>query len=100
MAAAVAAFLWVEGRARADLLAAFVQGHGGVSSVHVDGLAGQAEGGAPALGFQAGVRLLGLEAYGDYTSFGGGAAVQRGVLGLRLGFDVRNTRLELRAGGD
>lgn len=88
-----------ERAARADLLAAYLQGHGGISSVQVDGVAGQRPGSAPALGFQAGVRLLGLEVYGDYTSFGSGAAVQRGILGLRLGFGVRDTRLELRAGG-
>ena len=85
--------------ARADLVAAYLQGHGGISSVQVDGVTGQRPGSATALGFQAGVRLLGLEVYGDHTSFGSGAAVQRGILGLRLGFGLRDTRLELRAGG-
>lgn len=85
--------------ARADLIAAFVQGHGGISSVQVDGSAAERPGSAPAVGVQAGARLLGLEAYGDYTSFGGGAAIQRAILGLRLGFEIRDTRLELRAGG-
>jgi len=96
----VAVLLVAEERtARADLIAAYLQGHGGVSSVHVDGAVGHRADGAPGLGVQAGFRLLGLEVFGDHTSYGGGAAVQRGIVGLRLGFGHRDTRLELRAGG-
>lgn len=98
-AAAVVLIFGGERKAHADLLAAYVQGHGGLSSAQVDGVTGQRPGNAAALGLQAGVRLLGLEAYGDYTSFGNGAAIQRGILGLRLGFSLHDTRLELRGGG-
>jgi hypothetical protein len=86
--------------ALADFLAAYVQGYGGVSSPQGDSsVGGPSSGVSPVLGVQAGARLFGLELYGDYNSYGTGASVERGILGLRLGFDFGNTRLELRGGG-
>ncbi|HEX2659518.1 MAG TPA: hypothetical protein VHU40_14645 [Polyangia bacterium] len=88
--------------ARADLLAAYVQGYGGLSSADssVSGAASSSSGRQGALGVQAGARILFLELYGDYTSLGDGMSVERGILGLRVGLDVTSkTRLELRLGG-
>ncbi len=100
MVCAVVTLLGPQRSARADLFAAYVQGYGGVSSPQGDtATAGQSSGVSPVLGVQAGARVLGLELYGDYTNYGTGASVERGILGLRLGFNFGNTRLELRGGG-
>jgi hypothetical protein len=40
-----------------------------------------------------------FEGYFDYTTFGEGANVSRGIVGLRGGFGTRDVRLVLRAGG-
>ena len=86
--------------ARADIVAAYLEGHGGVSSV--DNPATAASSGsqiAPGLGFQVGARLLFLEGYFDRTAFGQGASVSRGILGLRAGLGAGDLRLVLRGGG-
>jgi hypothetical protein len=78
--------------ARAEVVAAWAEGHGGMASNSAD--ANVADSG---LGFQLGARLLIVESYLDHTRFGEGASVTRGVLGLRAGFGNRN-RLVLRGG--
>jgi hypothetical protein len=102
-AAGLAAFIAVTGSARparADLLAAYVQGYGGVSDSDSNVSGGTSAGRQGALGVQAGARVTILELYGDYTRMGEGIAVQRGILGLRVGLDFTSkTRLELRLGG-
>jgi hypothetical protein len=90
--------------ARADIVAAYVEGHGGLGNNDTTGretASGSGSGSslAPALGFQLGVRLLIFEGYFDRTSFGSGASVSRGILGLRAGLGSQNLRLVLRAGG-
>ena len=91
--------------ARADIVAGFVQGQGGVSSSdattstnHISSLSLSA-GLAPGLGFQVGARLLFVEGYYDRTSFGSGASVQRGIVGVRWKMGLGDYRLVLRAGG-
>jgi len=84
--------------ARADVIAAYVSGYGGLASPQGDRPSGSSDM-SPMLGAQAGLRLLGLEAYGDYTSMGTNVNVERGILTLRLGFDFGAARLELRLGG-
>jgi hypothetical protein len=79
--------------ARAELVAAWAQGHGGMASNSAE--TDVADSG---LGFQLGARLLLLESYLDHTRFGEGASVTRGVLGLRGGLGSRNLRLVLRGG--
>ena len=84
--------------ARADLLAAYAQGYGGVSNSEPNG--GTTSDPSLAIGVQAGARIFGLELYGDYTSLDRNAAIERAILGLRLGFQLTEpTRLELRGGG-
>ena len=83
--------------ARADVLAAYVEGYGGLSSPQTDGSG--ASGISPGLGIQAGARLLIFEGYGDYTSFGMGSSVARGIVGLRAGIGLGGVRLILRGGG-
>jgi hypothetical protein len=88
--------------ARADLLAAYIQGYGGVSNADssVSSAASSSSGRQGALGVQAGARILFLELYGDYTTLGDGMAIERAILGLRVGLDVTSkTRIELRLGG-
>lgn len=87
--------------ARADIVAAYVQGHGGVgNNESVNRTSSSSSSGlSPAIGFQLGARLLIFEGYFDRTSFGSGAAVSRGVLGLRGGFGGNDLRLVLHAGG-
>jgi hypothetical protein len=88
--------------ARGEVAAAYLEGHGGLSSVEGDAhtaTAGATSAVAPGLGFQVGARLLLFEGYFDLTSFGDGASVSRGILGLRGGLDVGGLRLVLRGGG-
>ena len=88
--------------ARADLLAAYIQGYGGLSNADssVSSAASSSSGRQGALGVQAGARIFILELYGDYTTLGDGMAVERAILGLRVGLDVTSkTRFELRLGG-
>lgn len=88
--------------ARADIVAAYVEGHGGVGNnenANRASTSASSSGLSPAVGFQLGARLLIFEGYFDHTSFGSGAAVSRGVLGLRGGFGGPGLRLVLHAGG-
>jgi hypothetical protein len=91
MVGAVALVLLASTPARADIAAVYAQGHGGSSSA-----AGVNESG---LGYRFGARLLIFEGYVEHTGFGDGAAVNRGVLGLRAGIGPDRLRLVLRAGG-
>lgn len=79
--------------ARAEIVAAWAEGHGGMASNSADG-----DSPAGGLGFQLGARVLILESYLDHTRFGEGASVTRGVIGLRGGFGSRDRRLVLRGG--
>lgn len=84
--------------AHANLVAAYVAGYGGVSNADV----AEGAGGEPSLavGARLGARVLGLELYGDYSSLARRAAVERLILGLRLGFRLSDpTRFEVRGGG-
>src|SRR4051812_27405969 len=80
-------------RARADVAAAWVEGHGGMENSGAD-----ENGSIGGLGYQLGARLLIFEGYLDHTGFGEGAAVTRGIFGLRGGFGSRDLRLVLRGG--
>lgn len=92
-----------ESAARADVVAAYLEGYGGISSPQSSDLGGGAAtataGTATALGVQAGARLLIFEAYGDHTVFGAGTSVSRGILGLRGAIELGGFRLVLRGGG-
>ncbi|MES1207244.1 MAG: hypothetical protein ABUS79_15005 [Pseudomonadota bacterium] len=96
MAAAFVAAVAAPAVAHADVAAVYAEGHGGFESSGATPLDGASPGG---LGFRLGARVLIFEGYYDYTDFGGGAAVSRGILGLRGGFGSRDLRLVLRAGG-
>ena len=92
--------------ARADVVAGFVQGQGGLSSSDATTASTNrisslslSSGLAPGLGFQVGARLLFVEGYYDRTSFGSGASVQRGIVGVRWKMGLGDYRLVLRAGG-
>jgi hypothetical protein len=90
--------------ARADIIAAYVEGHGGLGNndaANRSSTSSGAGGGglAPALGFQLGARLLIFEGYFDRTAFGAGVSVSRGILGLRAGLGSNDVRLILRGGG-
>jgi hypothetical protein len=86
--------------AQAKMVAAYVQGHGGMSSPQAETPSGGTSASIdPGLGVQGGLRLLFVEAYGDRTSFGGGTSVTRGILGFRGGLEVGKMRLVLRGGG-
>jgi hypothetical protein len=89
-AVSVALLLLAARPARADVAAVYADGHGGSSSA-----SGVSEGG---LGYRLGARLLLFEGYFDHTGFGDGAAVNRGILGLRAGIGPNRLRLVLRAG--
>src|SRR4051794_27705404 len=73
------------GAARADTLAAYLEGHGGLSSGDSPNrtattTSSSGSGLAPGLGFQVGARLLLLEGYYDRTAFGSGASITRGIV--------------------
>ena len=87
------------GTARADVVALFADGHGGIASGGAND-AGAATPSAAGLGYRLGARLLLFEGYFDHTGFGGGAGVSRGILGVRggFGFGSSGVRLVLRAG--
>ena len=86
------------GAARADVAAVFADGHGSVATqggpTNADGTSSSATG----VGFRLGARLLIFEGYYDYTGFGRGTSVGRGILGVRGGFGTQQLRLVLRAG--
>jgi hypothetical protein len=85
--------------ARADLIAAYVSGFGGVSSPHTNTATPPSSSLTPGFGVQAGARLFALELYLNHMSFDTSRAVQRAILGLRFGIQIKKYRLELRAGG-
>jgi hypothetical protein len=94
MIAVVAALTFLgASRARADVAAAWVEGHGGMENGSAD-----TRGSFGGLGYQLGARLLIFEGYLDHTGFGEGAAVTRGIFGLRGGFGSKDLRLVLRGG--
>jgi hypothetical protein len=97
--AATAMLLGTARPAHADVIAAYLQGHGGLASPELGQGSGGSSGVTPGLGVQAGARLLIFEVYGDHTSFGGGSSVQRGILGLRAALGFGGVRLILRGGG-
>ena len=76
-------------RADAKVVALYASGEGGVQNTGEN---------APGLGFELGARVLILDGYVDYTSFGQSESVARGILGLRGGFGGNDVRLVLRAG--
>jgi hypothetical protein len=88
------------GAARADILAVYLQGQGGISSSTPEGATQSMapSSGNPGLGLTLGARALIFEGYLDYISFGEGATVSRGILGLRAGLGLGGLRLVLRAG--
>jgi hypothetical protein len=75
--------------ADANVAAVYATGQGGVQNT------GNTD---PGIGFELGARLLILDCYVDYMSFGGGESVSRGILGLRGGLGTKNFRLVLRGG--
>lgn len=81
------------GLARAEVAAVFAEGQGMEGSG-----SGTTGGGLTGLGYRLGARVLVFEGYLDHTAFGDGAAVTRGILGLRGGFGSQNVRVVLRAG--
>lgn len=81
------------GLARAEVAAAFAEGQGTEGSG-----SGAAGAGLTGLGYRLGARVLVFEGYLDHTAFGDGAAVTRGIFGLRGGFGSKEVRLVLRAG--
>jgi hypothetical protein len=86
--------------ARAEILAGYIQGHGGLSSPETSSASAATSGNAsPGLGVQAGIRLFIFEAYADHTSMTAGSSTSRGILGLRAGIGLGNWRLVLRGGG-
>jgi len=97
----VGAVTWFAAPARADVVAAYVQGQGGIGSNEGGNRASDSSssGLSPALGFRLGARVLIFEGYYDRTAFGSGASVSRGILGLRFGLGSGHTRLVLHGGG-
>jgi opacity protein-like surface antigen len=71
-----------------------------VAAVYATGQGGLQNNGAtdPGLGFELGGRVLIFDGYIDYTGFGQGQSVSRGILGLRGGFGGGGYRLVLRGG--
>ena len=88
------------GAARADVVAVYLQGQGGLSSASGENnnRSSNPSAGAPALGLQLGARLLIFEGYVNYDRFGEDVAVSRAILGLRGGFGTSGLRLVLRGG--
>jgi hypothetical protein len=86
------------GAARADVAALFADGHGGIESGAGGGEANPANPSNAGLGYRLGARLLIFEGYYDHTGFGGGAGINRGIVGFRGGFGSNDVRLVLRAG--
>ncbi len=98
--AGAAVFALMVRPARADIVAGYVQGHGGLSNPQADsGMASPARSASGGLGLQAGLRLLIFEAYADHTTLGSGASTSRGIAGLRGAIGLGGWRLMLRGGG-
>ncbi len=88
------------GSARADVVAVYLQGQGGLSSASNENgsRTSNPSAGSPALGLSLGARLLIFEGYLNYDRFGEDVAVSRAVVGLRGGFGTSGLRLVLRGG--
>ncbi|HVR64035.1 MAG TPA: hypothetical protein VMU50_19175 [Polyangia bacterium] len=88
------------GMARADVVAVYLQGQGGLSSASAENgsHSGSPSSGVGVLGLQLGARLLLFEGYVNYDRFGEDVAVSRAILGLRGGFGTSSLRLVLRGG--
>jgi hypothetical protein len=71
-----------------------------VAAVYASGMGGLQNSGesSPGLGLMLGARVLIFDGYLDYTGFGAGESVSRGILGLRGGFGSKELRLVLRGG--
>lgn len=95
-----ALLLATAGAARADVVAVYLQGQGGLSSASGENgtRTNNPSSGSPALGLQLGARLLIFEGYLNYDRFGEDVAVSRAILGLRGGFGTSGLRLVLRGG--
>jgi hypothetical protein len=86
---AIGAIALTASRADAKVAAVYASGQGGMQS-------GAETGGG--LGFSLGARVLILDGYFDYFSFGQNVSVSRGIFGLRGGFGTGDARLVLRGG--
>ena len=94
------ALAWA-GRARADIIAAYLQGQGGVSSASPEGARTSGQSSSSdntGLGLTLGMRVLIFEGYVDHTRFGEGQSASRGIVGVRAGIGTEGLRLVLRAG--
>ncbi|MBM4393740.1 MAG: hypothetical protein FJ090_21650 [Deltaproteobacteria bacterium] len=89
VAAALAVALSSAPRAEAKVAALYASGMGGFQSTNTTG---------PGVGLMLGARLFLLDGYADYTVFGAGESVSRGILGLLGGFGQKDFRLVLRGG--
>jgi hypothetical protein len=100
MASAAAALLMAgAGPARAEIVAAYMDGYGGLSShPSGDSATSSRSGATPGLGFEIGARVLIFDAYFDRVAFGDGRGTSRGILGLRGGLGLGSLRLVLRGG--
>jgi hypothetical protein len=87
MAAVTIAFSATQ--ADAKIAAVYATGQGGVQNSGTND---------PGLGFELGGRVLIFDGYVDYTGFGQGQSVSRGIVGLRGGFSGDSYRLVLRGG--
>jgi hypothetical protein len=100
--AGLLALAGLTGAARSDVAALFADGHGGIesspSSSETTTGANPSNPSPAGLGYRLGARLLIFEGYYDHTGFGGGAGINRGIIGVRGGFGSSDLRLVLRAG--
>jgi hypothetical protein len=87
---AVAAVAFGAKPAEAKVVALYASGQGGVQQSAAEN--------SPGLGLEVGARVLILDAYLDYMSFGQSQSVARAVAGLRAGIGSDKLRLVLRAG--
>ena len=84
--------------ARADVVAVYLGGYGGLSS-HPSGDARSTSSSlTPGLGLELGARLLIFDGYINRAEFFDGRGVTRAIAGLRTGLDIAGARLILRAG--
>jgi hypothetical protein len=85
---------------RADLFSVYLQAHGGYGGGETEELmpGGNEPALGPALGLQAGARLLMFEGYVDHTEMVRTGSVERAVFGVHGGLELLKTRLSLRAG--
>jgi hypothetical protein len=98
--AASAALLLHAGAARADVVAMWLQAHGGVGGTDTSELApgGDEASLGGALGLQAGLRFFLLEGYVDRQLLLRGGSLTRAILGLRGALSFADVRLVARGG--